>query len=183
MFSILGIGMLSIVLFYFIKTDLPKDYPIYLSVGSISLLAIILGLIYRYIHCDVKLLINSHVQIIFMGLDIVQAVSFGLLFLLGTIVSSFFWQHIIIPLIGFSLIIFWVRQCLRFVVFDFSARNVYGLTEDSKIDFENLQIVSVDYKMIQVKILDSGKTIVLNRVTFSSSRWTKIINIFNQSTS
>lgn len=178
--SSLGIVMLAVVLYYFIKTDLSRDYPLYLSSGSICLLAIICSLVYGNVYCDIKLLNNEAAHAIFRGFDIIKTVSVGLIFLIGTILSSFFLQHIIIPLIGFSLVSFSVKDGLRFIVFDYSARTVNGLIRDRKMTFDNLEIIEADNQKIKVKILDPEDTVVFNRETCTQFNWTRILNNFNQ---
>ena len=178
--SAIGVILLLAVMVYFIRFDLANSKR---SAGTYCLGLLICFLLYGYVYMDIRLLRNENLQTIFRGLDVPQTVTVGLIFLIGTVVSTIFRPHVIVPLIGLSLVAFSITHGLRFIVFDHSSRTVDGLIDRGKTAFDNLRIVSTNERIIEVNVLDSGQTVVLKRETCSDVGWTRIISNCNQMTS
>jgi len=174
-FSTIGIVMLLVVLYYFIKNDLTKDYPFYLSAGSICLAIIICCIAYGSIYSDIQLLSTTKLKVIFRGFNIIQTVTVGLIFLIATLIGIIFLPHVLIASLGLSCVMFTITHGIRFIIFDYSARTVEGLIEERIMNFDKLQIISANEIAIEVKALDSGHTTVLSRETCDYDNWIKII--------
>lgn len=169
----LGIISLTVVLWQFIMSDLAAGKR---SAGTFGLGLIICVLIYGYVYLNFKFLKNTKVQIIFSGFNIIQTVSVGLIFLIGTIMFTIFLPHFIILVIGFALITFAAYSGMNFIFFDYGNDTVDGLLESGKpITFKNLQIDIQNDDRIYLQVLDSGEKLTLKKEMLDASNWIKIV--------
>jgi len=148
--------------------------------GTLSLGLIIVTLVYGCIYRNLTLLKNKQIQIIFKGVDIIPTVTFGLLFGVATVLGTIFWQHVIIPLFGFSFIAFSTYAGLKFIVFDHGTKTIDGLFETGDTTFENLVVSIHASKQIEIKTIDKGYSLILKKEMYRDSVWHSLVENFHR---
>jgi hypothetical protein len=123
---------------------------------------------------------NIKAQVVFSGFNVIQTLSLGLIFLIGTIMFTIFRPHFTIPSIGFALIAFAAYYGMNVIIFDYASSRVFGLLESgTTVTFENLQIDFQNDDEIHVHAWDSGKKIILRKKNSDVSSWLEISENLN----